>query len=87
LAALLCTAATVCSTWTPAEKGTAIGAGAGAVIGNAVTGGSAIGTLSGAAIGGAVGHEAGREEERRNYYYRRSPPPPPPPYYYYRPYP
>ena len=39
------------------EKGTAIGAGVGAVGGAVLTGGSAIGTVGGAAVGGIVGHE------------------------------
>jgi osmotically inducible lipoprotein OsmB len=39
------------------QKGTAIGAGIGAVGGAALTGGSALGTIGGAAVGGVVGHE------------------------------
>ena len=38
------------------EKGTAIGAGVGAV-GGAVLGGGTLGTLGGAAVGGVIGHE------------------------------
>jgi osmotically inducible lipoprotein OsmB len=41
-----------CSNMTRQEKGTAIGAGAGAIIGEGV-----LGTLGGAAIGGVIGHE------------------------------
>ncbi|MBE2262602.1 MAG: glycine zipper 2TM domain-containing protein [Burkholderiaceae bacterium] len=46
-----------CSGMTQQEKGTAIGAGAGAIGGAVLTGGSAIGTVGGAAVGGIVGHE------------------------------
>jgi len=46
-----------CANMTEQEKGTAIGAGAGAVGGAILTGGSAIGTIGGAAVGGVIGHE------------------------------
>lgn len=45
-----------CAGMTAQEKGTAIGAGAGAV-GGAVLGGGTLGTLGGAAVGGIIGHE------------------------------
>lgn len=45
-----------CAGMTAQERGTAIGAGAGA-IGGAVLGGGALGTLGGAAVGGVIGHE------------------------------
>ncbi|MDZ7938957.1 MAG: glycine zipper 2TM domain-containing protein [Rhodoferax sp.] len=45
-----------CAGMTPQEKGTAIGAGAGA-IGGAVLGGGTLGTIGGAAVGGIIGHE------------------------------
>jgi osmotically inducible lipoprotein OsmB len=45
-----------CAGMTAQERGTAIGAGAGA-IGGAVLGGGTLGTLGGAAVGGAIGHE------------------------------
>ena len=45
-----------CAGMTAQEKGTAIGAGAGA-IGGAVLGGGTLGTLGGAAVGGVIGHE------------------------------
>jgi osmotically inducible lipoprotein OsmB len=45
-----------CAGMTEQEKGTAIGAGAGA-IGGAVLGGGTLGTLGGAAVGGVIGHE------------------------------
>lgn len=49
-----------CSGMTPQGRDTAIGAGVGAVGGNALTGGSTAGTLGGAAIGGYIGHEYGK---------------------------
>ena len=39
------------------EKGTAIGAGVGAVGGSILSGGSALGTLGGAAVGGVIGNQ------------------------------
>ena len=39
---------------------TPIGAGAGAVIGGALTGGSAVGTVGGAAVGGVIGNQTGK---------------------------
>jgi osmotically inducible lipoprotein OsmB len=45
-----------CAGMTGQEKGTAIGAGAGAVVGNVLCGGLAC-TGIGAAVGGVVGHE------------------------------
>ena len=45
-----------CAGMTQQEKGTAIGAGAGAVVGNVLCGGLAC-TGVGAAVGGVVGHE------------------------------
>src|SRR5690606_29327428 len=51
-----------CSTWdgmSSADKGTAVGATGGAVVGNAV-GGGALGTVGGAVVGGAVGREVGK---------------------------
>jgi len=45
-----------CAGMTAQEKGTAIGAGAGA-IGGAVLGGGTLGTIGGAAVGGIIGHE------------------------------
>jgi osmotically inducible lipoprotein OsmB len=49
-------ALTACAGMTAQEKGTAVGAGVGA-IGGAVLGGGTLGTLGGAAIGGVIGHE------------------------------
>lgn len=42
------------------ERGTAVGAGVGAVGGAILTGGSTAGTLGGAAIGGIIGHETNK---------------------------
>jgi osmotically inducible lipoprotein OsmB len=61
-AASLILLATGCSTWdgmSSANKGTAVGAAGGAVVGNAV-GGGALGTVGGAVVGGAVGREVGK---------------------------
>jgi osmotically inducible lipoprotein OsmB len=46
-----------CANMSKQDKGTAIGAGAGAVGGAILTGGSGIGTVGGAAVGGVIGHE------------------------------
>ena len=47
---------TGCADMTPKQRNTAIGAGAGAVGGAALTHGSALGTLGGAAVGGVIGN-------------------------------
>ncbi|MFC5511336.1 prenyltransferase [Massilia jejuensis] len=51
---------TGCSNMSRQDKATAVGAGAGAVIGGALTGGSAAGVVGGAAVGGVVGNQAGK---------------------------
>jgi osmotically inducible lipoprotein OsmB len=51
-----------CAGMTAQEKGTAIGAGAGA-IGGAVLGGGTLGTLGGAAVGGVIGHEVTKPKQ------------------------
>jgi osmotically inducible lipoprotein OsmB len=48
---------TACAGMSTQEKHTAIGAGAGAVLGSVLTGGSPIGTVGGAAVGGVIGHQ------------------------------
>jgi len=53
-----------CASWSPEAKGTAIGAGAGAAVGNIITGGGTLGTIGGAAAGGIIGHEIGKEQKR-----------------------
>jgi osmotically inducible lipoprotein OsmB len=49
-----------CSSMSHQDKTTAVGAGAGAVIGGALTGGSAAGVVGGAAVGGVIGNQAGK---------------------------
>jgi len=46
-----------CSNMSKQDRNTAVGAGAGAVIGGVLTGGSAVGTVGGAAVGGVVGNQ------------------------------
>ena len=46
-----------CAGMSSQEKGTAIGAGVGAVGGSILSGGSALGTLGGAAVGGVIGNQ------------------------------
>jgi osmotically inducible lipoprotein OsmB len=46
-----------CAGMSQQDKNTAIGAGAGAVLGGALTGGSAAGTVGGAAVGGVIGNQ------------------------------
>lgn len=48
---------TGCAGMSAQDKNTAIGAGAGAVIGGVLTGGSAVGTVGGAAVGGVIGNQ------------------------------
>jgi osmotically inducible lipoprotein OsmB len=49
-----------CAGMSAQDKGTAIGAGAGAVGGALLTDGSALGTVGGAAVGGLIGHEVSK---------------------------
>jgi osmotically inducible lipoprotein OsmB len=59
--------ATGCSTWdsmSRQEKGTVIGAGAGAAVGNATVGGP-LGTIGGAAVGGVVGNQVGKHQDEK----------------------
>ncbi len=46
-----------CESMSAQDRGTAIGAGAGAVGGAVLTGGSAVGTIGGAAVGGLIGNQ------------------------------
>jgi osmotically inducible lipoprotein OsmB len=48
---------TGCAGMSKHDRNTAIGAGAGAVVGGALTGGSAVGTVGGAAVGGVIGNQ------------------------------
>lgn len=50
-----------CAGMSKQDKGTAIGAGVGAIGGAVLTGGSAVGTIGGAAVGGVVGHEVSKK--------------------------
>lgn len=52
-----------CSTMTPQQNDTAVGAAVGGVAGNVLTGGSAAGTIGGAAVGGIVGHETSKSKK------------------------
>lgn len=52
-----------CGTWdgmSGRQKSTAVGAGAGGLVGAAVSGGGILGTVGGAAIGGVVGDQVGK---------------------------
>jgi osmotically inducible lipoprotein OsmB len=52
-----------CGEMTTRQRDTAIGAGAGAVGGNVLTGGSAAGTIGGAAVGGLIGNRVGKDKQ------------------------
>lgn len=54
-----------CADMTPKQRNTAIGAGAGAVGGAALTHGSALGTLGGAAVGGVIGNVVTDDDHHR----------------------
>lgn len=47
---------TGCAGMSQNDRNTAVGAGAGAVVGGVLTGGSAVGTVGGAAVGGVIGN-------------------------------
>ncbi len=48
---------TGCAGMSNQDKNTAIGAGAGAVVGGVLTGGSPAGVVGGAAVGGVIGNQ------------------------------
>jgi len=48
---------TGCAGMSQQDRNTAVGAGAGAVLGGVITGGSAVGTVGGAAVGGVIGNQ------------------------------
>jgi osmotically inducible lipoprotein OsmB len=48
---------TGCAGMSNQDRNTAIGAGAGAVVGGVLTGGSPVGVVGGAAVGGVVGNQ------------------------------
>jgi osmotically inducible lipoprotein OsmB len=63
IGATLAISAVGCSTWdgmSGRQKSTAVGAGAGGLVGAAVSGGGILGTVGGAAIGGVVGDQVGK---------------------------
>ena len=60
--AVILLALSACAGMTAQEKGTAVGAGVGA-IGGAVLGGGTLGTLGGAAVGGVIGHEVSKPKK------------------------
>jgi osmotically inducible lipoprotein OsmB len=45
---------------TPAQKGVAIGAVAGSIVGHLLTRGNPLGAIGGAAAGGILGHQLGK---------------------------
>jgi osmotically inducible lipoprotein OsmB len=51
-----------CADMTTRQKDTAIGAGAGALVGGVLTGGSTLGVVGGAAVGGVIGHDVGKNK-------------------------
>ena len=53
-----------CAGMSHTQADTAIGAGAGALVGGVLTGGSAVGVVGGAAVGGVIGHEVGEGQDR-----------------------
>lgn len=50
-----------CANMTRGERNTAVGAAAGGVAGNVLTGGSVIGTIGGAAAGGVIGSQVQKD--------------------------
>lgn len=52
-----------CAGMSEREKGTAVGAGAGAIGGAVLTGGSAIGTVGGAVVGGVIGNQVSKPKK------------------------
>jgi len=59
----LAVSAVGCASWdglSGRQKSTAIGAGAGGLVGAAVSGGGVLGTVGGAAVGGVVGDQVGK---------------------------
>jgi osmotically inducible lipoprotein OsmB len=59
----LTTGLSACAGMSHKDKDTAIGAGAGALVGGALTGGSAAGVVGGAVVGGVIGHEVGEDKD------------------------
>lgn len=65
VAAVMVLGLAACSGMTQREQNTAIGAGAGAVVGGVLTGGSPLGVVGGAAVGGVIGHEVSPDNRNR----------------------
>ena len=65
ISALAATMLLGCGGMTQREQNTAIGAGAGAVVGGVLTGGIAVGVVGGAAVGGVIGHEVSPNDGHR----------------------
>lgn len=61
LPALVVLSLSACSGMSARDQNTAVGAGAGAVVGAVLTGGSGIGTVGGAAVGGVIGSKIKRD--------------------------
>ncbi len=55
LAVTMLLSLSACAGMSRNEQNTAVGAGAGAVVGSVLTGGSAVGTVGGAVVGGVIG--------------------------------
>ena len=70
IAISLAASLSACAGMSNTEADTLIGAGTGAVVGGALTGGSALGVVGGAAVGGVVGHEVGESQDRNGRYRR-----------------
>jgi len=49
-----------CGSMTPEQKGAAIGAVAGSIVGHLIARGNPLGTIGGAAAGGILGHQLGK---------------------------
>lgn len=62
-ALLAALALSACAPMTPAQKGAAIGAVAGSVVGHLLARGNPLGTIGGAAAGGILGHQLGNSTD------------------------
>ena len=64
VAVVLLLGLSACGGMSTRQQDTAIGAGAGALVGGVLTGGSAFGVVGGAAVGGLIGNEVGKTDKR-----------------------
>jgi len=62
-ALLAALALSACAPMTPAQKGAAIGAVAGSIVGHLITRGNPLGTIGGAAAGGILGHQLAKSSD------------------------